>query len=172
MDHGVWWINSLFTAGHSGGVLMNKRQNWYLRVGFLLFPVSYASYFLVFARFPVTRDIPWVNFLLFATGFVLLFFGLRLAFAQPQQYRGKIAGPIASLVSIFVFAFFCFSIFHQTRQLPASTGAPRIGQKAPEFVLSDTNNEPMSLSSLLSTPLATSHAPPKGVLLVFYRGYW
>jgi hypothetical protein len=148
------------------------RQNWYLRGGFLLFPVSYASYFLVFAGFPVTRDIPWVNFLLFAIGFAFLFFGLKRAFAKPQLYHGKIAGPIASLVSIFVVAFFCFSIYHQTRQLPASASAPRIGQKAPEFVLPDTNNQPMSLSSLLSTPLATSQAPPKGVLLVFYRGYW
>ena len=152
---------------------MNKlRQNWYLRAGFLLFPISYASYFLFFARFPVTRDIPWVNFLLFVIGFAFLFFGLKRAFAQPQQYRGKIAGPIGSLVSIIVVGFFCFSIFHQTRQLPASAGAPRLGQKAPEFVLPDTNNDPISLSNLLSTPFATSKAPPKGVLLVFYRGYW
>jgi hypothetical protein len=40
---------------------------------------------------------------------------------------------MASLVSIFVVGFFCFSIFHQTRQLPASASAPRIGQRAPEF---------------------------------------
>ncbi len=151
---------------------MKLRQNWYLRVGFLLFPVSYASYFLFFARFPITRDIPWVNFLLFAIGLAFLSFGLKRAFAQPQEHRGKIAGPIASLVSTVVFGFFCFSLFHQARQLPASAGAPRIGQNAPEFVLPDTNNQVMSLSSLLSTPLATSKAPPKGVLLVFYRGYW
>src|SRR5216683_7851523 len=111
---------------------MNKpRQNWYLRAGFLLFPISYAVFCLKKKKFPVTRDIPWVNFLLFAIGFAFLFSGLKRAFAKPQQYRGKIAGPIASLVSILVVGFFCFSIFHQTRQLPPSAGAPRVGQKAP-----------------------------------------
>lgn len=152
---------------------MNKlRQNWRLRVGFLLFPISFASYYYVFARWPLTRDIPWVNFLLFAAGFILLFFGLKRAFAQPPQHQGRVAGPIATLVSVLVVGFFCFTVFYQTRRLPASGGAPRIGQKAPEFVLPDSSNQPVSLSSLLSAPLAASQAPPKGVLLVFYRGYW
>jgi hypothetical protein len=147
-----------------------RRWNWYLWAGFVLCLIAFASYFFVFARFPVTRDIPWVNFLLFGTGVTFLFFGLKRAFGEPQQYRGKIAGPILSLLSLFAVGFFCFLIFYQTRQLPASAGAPRIGQKAPEFVLPDTNNKPVSLSDLLSTPLANSQAPPKGVLL--YRGYW
>jgi hypothetical protein len=59
-----------------------------------------------------------------------------------------------------------------------------VGQKAPDFTLSDTNGKPVSLSELLSTPIngKTMNAPvgnaqqaptsPKGVLLVFYRGYW
>ena len=83
-----------------------------------------SSYFLVFVRFPVTRDVPWVNFLLFGTGVGFLFFGLKHAFGQPQQYRGKIAGPILGTLSLLVVGSFCFVIFYQTRQLPASTGAP------------------------------------------------
>ena len=145
--------------------MKQRRWNWQLWAGFVLCLVAFASYFLVFARFPVTRDVPWVNFLLFGTGVAFLFVGLKRAFGEPQQYRGKIAGPILSALSLLVVGSFCFVIFYQTRHLPAYTGAPRVGQKAPEFVLPDTNNQPVSLSSLLSRT-------PKGVVLVFYRGYW
>ena len=152
---------------------MNQRRwNWYLWAGSLLCLVAFASYFLLFSRFPVTRDVPWVNFLLFGTGVAFLFVGLKRAFGQPQQYRGKIAGPILGTLSLLIVGVFCFALFYQTRQLPASTGAPRVGQKAPEFVLPDNNNNPLTLSSLLSSASADTQARPKGVLLVFYRGYW
>jgi hypothetical protein len=145
---------------------MNQRRwNWHLWAGFLTCLVAFASYFLLFARFPVTRDVPWLNLLLLGTGVAFLFVGLKHAFGLPQQYRGKIVGPILGTLSLFVVGCFCFVIFCQTRHLPASTGAPRVGQKAPEFVLLDTHNQPVALSSLLSTT-------PKGVVLVFYRGYW
>ncbi len=151
---------------------MNKRLwNWHLWAGFLLCLVAFAS-FPFFARFPITRDVPWANFLLFAVGGVLSFIGLKRAFGRPQQYRGKIAGPILGTLSLLAVGFFCFIVFYMTKQLPVSSGAPRVGQKAPEFVLPDTTNQPVSLTSLLSAPLAGAHVPPKGVVLVFYRGYW
>jgi hypothetical protein len=151
---------------------MNRRLwNWQLWAGFLFCLIGFAS-FPFFARFPVTRDVPWANFLFFAVGGVLLFLGLNHAFGQPQQYRGKITGLILGSLSILALGFFCYIVFYMTRQLPASAGAPRVGQKAPEFVLPDTTNQPVSLASLLSTPLAGSQVPPKGVVLVFYRGYW
>jgi len=151
---------------------MNKRLwNWRLWAGFLLCLVGFAS-FLFFARFPITRDVPWANFLLFAVGGVLSFIGLKRAFGQPQQYRGKIAGPILGTLSLLAVGFFCFIVFYMTKQLPVSSGAPRVRQKAPEFVLPDTTNQPVSLTSLLSAPLAGAQVPPKGVVLVFYRGYW
>ncbi len=149
-----------------------RRWNWSLWAGFVLCLIALASYFFVFARFPVTRDVPWVNFLLFGAGLAFLFAGLKRAFGEPPQCGGKIAGPILSLLSLATFGFFCFLILYQTRQMPVSAGAPRIGDKAPEFVLPDTNNQPVLLSRLLSMPLANSTVPPKGVLLVFYRGYW
>jgi hypothetical protein len=156
----------------SGGVSLNKhRRNWHLWVGFVLCVVGFAS-LPVLARFPATRDVPWVNLLFLGTGLALLFVGLRRAFGQPQQYRGKITGTILGALSVLIVALFCFVVFYQTRQLPASTGAPKVGEKAPEFVLPDTNNQPVSLASLLSTPLVNSQTPPKGVVLVFYRGYW
>jgi hypothetical protein len=152
---------------------MNERRwNWQLWAGFLLCLLGFASYPFVFAKFPITRDVPWANFLLFAGGGVLFFLGLRRAFGQQQHYRGKIAGPILGTLSLLAAGSFCFIVFYMTKQLPASTGAPRVGQKAPAFVLPDTNGNPVSLDSLLSRPLSNTQAPPKGVLLVFYRGYW
>jgi hypothetical protein len=151
--------------------MSQRRWNWHLWAGFLFCLVGFAS-FPFFARFPVTRDVPWANFLLFATGVAVCVIGLRRAFGQPQLYRGKIAGPILTFLSLVALGFFCYIVFDMTRQLPASTGAPHVGQKAPEFVLPDTNNNPVSLSSLLSKPLSNQQSSPKGVLLVFYRGYW
>jgi hypothetical protein len=157
----------------SEGVSMNqRRRNWNLWAGFLLCLVAFVSYPFVFAKFPITRDVPWANFLLFAAGGAFLFVGFKRAFGKSQQYRGKIAGPILGTLSLFAAGFFCFIVFHMTRQLPPSTGSPQVGQKAPEFALSDTDGNPVSLSSLLSRPLSNTQGAPKGVLLIFYRGYW
>jgi hypothetical protein len=151
--------------------LNQRRWNWHLWAGLVLCLLGSAS-LPVLSRFPATRDVPWVNLLLFGTGLAFLFVGLRRAFGQTQQYRGKIAGSIVGAVSVLNAALFCFFVFYQTRQLPASTGAPKVGEKAPEFVLPDTSNQPVALSSLLSTPFVNSETFPKGVVLVFYRGYW
>ena len=152
---------------------MNERRwNWPLWVGFLLSVFTFFSYFALFAKYPVTRDVPWVNFSLFAIAVSLLGIALKRAFGEPQIYRGKIMGPILSILGLAVAGFFCFFIFHVTRQLPVSAGAPRIGSKAPDFSLSDTQGNMVSLSSLFTNPDPSTHEVPKGVLLVFYRGYW
>jgi hypothetical protein len=150
---------------------MNRRWNWPIWVGFLISLAGFGSYTLL-ARFPLTRDVPWVNFLLFAAGLFLSIVGLKRAFGSPEQFRGKITGTILAALSLLIVSFFCFVVLYHTRQLPASASAPRVGQKAPEFELLDTNSKPVSLASLLATPLSKSQAPPKGVLLIFYRGYW
>jgi hypothetical protein len=149
-----------------------RRRNWNIWSGFLLCIFGFLSYPLLFARFPSTRDVPWANFLLLGAGLVLLISGIRRAFGQSQQYRGKIVGPILGVIGLAAAGFFCFLIFYASKQLPKSAGAPRIGQKAPEFVLRDTSNKEVSLASLMAMPLSSSQAAPKGVLLVFYRGYW
>jgi hypothetical protein len=153
-------------------MMSERRHNWHVWAGFLLCIFGVLSYFLLFARFPSTRDVPWANFLLLAVGLALLISGISRAFRQGQQYRGKILGPILGVIGLAAAGFFCFAIFYASRQLPKSAGAPRVGRIAPEFVLKDTNNQDVSLTSLLTTPLPNSQAAPKGVLLVFYRGYW
>jgi hypothetical protein len=147
-----------------------KRFNWAIWTGFLLSLFSFASYFFIFVWFPITRDFPWANLLLFFAAILLLLFGLKTAFAKDRSRLTKIIASVVTLVSVLVFAFFVSSFFIFARMLPASKGAPQVGQTAPEFTLPDTNNKPVSLRELLAAPIEGK--APKGVILIFYRGYW
>jgi hypothetical protein len=149
-----------------------KRLNWPLWLGFLLTLGAFLSYFFIFVLFPFTRDFPWANLLLFVGALVLLFMGLRRGFASDRAHplRSKIVSSIVSVVSVLVIALFVFLIFIGGRWLPASKGAPQVGQRAPEFSLPDTSGKTVSLNELLTTPV--NGKAPRGVLLVFYRGYW
>jgi hypothetical protein len=148
------------------------KLNWPLWAGFLLSVIAFVSYPLVFVWFPITRDFPWANLVLFALSAVLLLVGVRRALApgRPRPGRSKIAGAILTILSVAIFGFFVLAIFIIPRHLPASHGAPQVGQKAPDFTLSDTNGKPVALAEFLSSPV--NGKAPKGVLLIFYRGYW
>jgi len=149
-----------------------RRLNWPLWLGFLLTLGTFLSYFFIFVVFPFTRDFPWANLLLFVIAIVLLFMGLRRGFAsdRPHPTRSKIVSSIVSGLSLLVIALFVFTIFIGGRWLPASKGAPQVGQRAPDFSLPDSSGKTVSLNELLTTPINGN--APKGVLLVFYRGYW
>ena len=147
-----------------------RRFNWQIWAGFLLSVVAFLSYPSVFVRWPLTRDFPWANLLLFGVAAVLLFVGVRRAFSPDRRLRSKIAASILTVFSVLVLGFFVFSLFVISKWLPASHGAPQIGQKAPDFTLADTNEKPMPLSELLAAPIDAR--APRGVLLIFYRGYW
>jgi hypothetical protein len=149
-----------------------RRWNWYPWIGFALCLLAFASYFVLFVKFPVTRDIPWASYLIFSVGVGFLFFGVRRPLNQAAQYRGKIYGPVLAILGLAVLGMFSIAVLHGTKQVPRSAGAPRVGQKAPDFQLNDTNDQPVTLASLLSTPIPGTQSAPKGVLLVFYRGYW
>jgi hypothetical protein len=162
--------------------MSTRKLNWQLVVGFLLSIAAFLSYFFFFVKFPVTRDFPWVNLLLFALAILLSFVGIRRAFASgsPHPLRSKIVGSLLAALSVIIMGFFVFAIFVVGRWLPAAHGAPQVGQKAPDFTLVDVNAKPVSLSDLLTQAgsSATGNAagnaqtPNRGVLLIFYRGYW
>jgi AhpC/TSA family len=141
---------------------MKRKWNWPIWVGFVVAVGGLFSY-EYFALFPITRDFPWANLLLFGIGGVLLLVGLFRAFGRPQVYRGKIFGSIFTMFALLLFAFFAYEIFYVLRQVPLSAQAPRVGEKAPEFSLPDQNGKQIALSDLLS---------PNGAILIFYRGHW
>ena len=148
-----------------------RRINWPLWVGLLLTVAAFMSFFFIFVRFPITRDFPWANFVLFAIAAVLLFLGLRRGFApdRPHPTRSKIVSVLVTVVGVLVIGLFAFAYFVGGRMLPASKGAPQVGQRAPEFTLPDSTGKQVSLNELMTSPI--NGKAPRGVLLIFYRGY-
>ena len=158
-----------------------KKFNWQIWAAFLLSLFAFLSYPLLFVRFPVTRDFPWANLLLFVAAVAFMLFGLRRAFASDRTHplRSKISGGILATLSLAILGGFVFTVFIWARLMPAAHGAPQVGQQAPDFTLTDTNGRSVSLAELLSSSVyanpetsVQSKALPKGVLLIFYRGYW
>ena len=147
-----------------------KRINWPLWLGFIVSIFAFLSYPFIFVNWETTRDFPWANIPLFILALALLFIGLRRAFAPGRRLLSKIVAPIVATISLLVLAMFVFTAFIASRWLPASANAPQVNQKAPDFTLRDTSNKAVSLTELLSQPI--NNKPPRGVLLVFYRGYW
>lgn len=141
---------------------MKRSWNWSLWAGFILVLAGLFSYEF-FAQFPITRDFPWANLLIFGAGAILLIGGLNRAFRQPETYRGRIFGPIFAALSLLIFGLFAYALFYVVRQMPASAGSPQVGQKAPDFTLPDQNGKPVALTDLISQ---------KAAVLIFYRGHW
>ena len=143
---------------------MKRRWNILIWAGFAFVIAALVSYIPLFALFPLTRDVPWVNYLLFLVGGFLLAVGTMRAFRNPEHYRGKISGSILAGLSLVLFGFFVFSIAYAAKQIPSSESALRPGSAAPPFTLVDAAGRQVTSSDLLKS----HHA----LLLVFYRGYW
>ena len=144
---------------------VKRRWNLSLWAGFLFVLAGLFTY-PFFARYPITRDFPWANLLLFGIGGILLVAGLVQVFGNAKRYRGRISGRILTTLSLLIFGFFAYEIFYVVKQVPPSLGVPRVGQKAPEFTLPDQNGRAVALGDLLSSPRTT------GAVLIFYRGFW
>ena len=147
-----------------------KNFNWQLWAGFVLTLFSFLSYPFLFIDYPILRDFPWLNLILFALALVLLILGVRRAFRPDRKSISKISAVAVASLGVLIIAFFVFIAFIEARRLPASAGAPQVGQKAPDFSVTDINSKPVALADLLTHPV--NNNPPKGVLLIFYRGYW
>ncbi len=144
--------------------MLKRHPNVPIWAGFAIVIAALVSYVPIFTLFPLTRDIPWANYLLFLFGFGLLAVGLRRAFRNPEHYRGKIIGSILAALSVLLCGFFVGSILYFGKQIPSAEQALRPGQSAPPFVLQDITGKQVALSELMK-----GH---RAVVLVFYRGYW
>jgi len=149
-----------------------KRWNWQPWAGFGLSIGALAGYVLWVNE---TRAVFWPALLLFAVVVVLLFSGLKRRSREPELYRGKIAGYVLTSLSVLILGLFGFLAYEVSKVFPEAKNSPQIGQRAPEFSLVDSNGENFTLAQLLSTPITNSGSAAratKGVLVVFYRGYW
>jgi peptidoglycan/LPS O-acetylase OafA/YrhL len=142
---------------------LQRRRNILNWAGFAIVLLAFAS-FPFFARYPVTRDIPWANYLLFLIGGALIAVGVKRAYRDPEHYRGKISGAILASLSVLLVAFFVVGVTYFSKLLPSPENALKVGQKAPPFVLTDAAGKQVASADLLK-----NH---RGLLLIFYRGYW
>ncbi len=147
---------------------VHKRIDWALWLGSLFTVLGVLGNGLSLRRLSSTT-FTWFVVAFSVLGVVFLLLGVIPAFRQPQVYRGKLWGSILTALSMLLCAG-SVMLFVFTRHLPRSAGAPQVGQRLPEFTLPDSTGQRVSLSQLLAG--ASGSPPPKGVLLVFYRGYW
>jgi hypothetical protein len=135
-----------------------------------------------FASLPFQAAITWLSLLLATVALIFLVTGLNRAFRQPGLYRGKVLTVVLTVIALLPAGLSALG-FVGARKLPGATAAPQVGQKVPDFTLADTSGKPVSLDQLLaaSSALASglppsgaafASAPPKALLLIFYRGYW
>ena len=152
--------------------MASKRWNWRLWAGFGLCMGAFAGYVFWVNE---TRTVVWPALLLFAVAAALLFSGWKRRSREPELYRGQAAGYVLTTLSVLILGLFGFVVYQVSRVFPDAKNAPQIGQRAPEFSLVDANGKNFTLAELLSTPVTNADSAaraPKGVLVVFYRGYW
>ena len=142
-----------------------------LWLGLFLVLAAPVLFMLVFISIPATRDVPWVTLLMFGLGIGLLAAAVMKAYRDGATYRGKVGAPIILAFAITLTGFFAYGTLVGTRHLPASSGAPRAGQRAPDFSLPDQDGRRVSLAELLA-PAPGSAGRPGGVVLIFFRGHW
>lgn len=140
------------------GIVVSKRRNWTAAAGLLLGLGAVLSYFTVITttlgpRFPWLRNVPLLNFVLLVAALWLSWRGVR---------AGRWPARVAAVTNLALAGLFAFYVFGLSSMLPAASGAPRVGEAAPEFSLVSDRGETVTLGELKGAP----------VVLVFYRGFW
>jgi len=133
-------------------------------LGFLVCAGAFVSYPTFFVRIPMTRDLPWASWLLFALGLGLVVVGIRRSFTPSGSRSVKIASTAFAGLSVAVLGFFLFMTEVSSRWLPVSANAPKVGAEAPDFTLPDARGGIFRLADRLGAG--------RWVLLIFYRGHW
>ncbi|MFP6663296.1 MAG: hypothetical protein VCC00_03730 [Deltaproteobacteria bacterium] len=128
-------------------------------LGPLVAVIGLVTYFTIFYRWPLTRDLPWLNFLVIAAGIALAFSGMR---ASPGTgWRAGVA-RLAVGVSLLPAALLAWYSFVFSAQMPATDLAAGPGTELPALILLDDKGDAFHLGM----------AGEKRALIVFYRGFW
>lgn len=114
-----------------------------------------ASYFTVFAQWPVTRDVPWVNLILLAVAL-----GLSIAGLARSRRRVLASGGLA--LTIFLSGFFGWYCYVFSQDIPSAELALDVGATVPAIVLRDDQGQDVDLAAISRDKL----------VLVFFRGHW
>jgi len=121
---------------------------------------------------PVQSLIPWLSLVLGIVALAFIALGVKNLFARSRTIAGRVLGGFVALVALLLSAGSVLLFVH-ARAAPPSADAPQVGQKAPDFTLPDTDNQPVSLAQLFASASGdATAAAPRAVLLIFYRGYW
>ena len=88
-------------------------------LGFAVVLVATISYIPIFVPHPFTRDVPWVNLLLFLAGGYWLASGIKKAYGEPERYGGRISGAVAGVLALALFGIFCWGNFVFARRVPS-----------------------------------------------------
>src|ERR1039457_4359553 len=87
---------------------MRRSWNSPIWTGFAVTLVAVFSYIPFFVRFPGTRDVPWVNLLLFLAVGRVWAVGLKMAPREPARFRGKGGGSVLGVLALALFGLFCW----------------------------------------------------------------
>ena len=130
--------------------------------GTVLALAGFLSYFLFFARYPDLRDFPYVNLPTIILGVVLTFSGAHGLFRNERGFLLKTGGVGGVLVSCAALGLFSYYVFVLSSTMPTTGIIPDVGDRAPDFALTDQSGKSVSLASFKG----------REVILAFYRGYW
>jgi hypothetical protein len=141
---------------------VRRRSNLLLLAGPALSIAGLVSYFTHAARFPAWRDAPWPNGVATFAGAAMALVGTWRAFRHPGEYRGRIAGPLATLVAAGAAGLFHHYLFVLSADLPTPTAVTLALGRAPAFELFDQDGRTVRLADFAG----------KKLVIVFYRGSW
>lgn len=124
-------------------------------LGPILALASVLSYFEIFATWPVTRDVPWLNLIGLAAAVGLSVAGL----ARSRRRAWAALGLVLTLFFGWIFVWYCY-VF--SSRLPGAELALDVGAAVPAVSLLDERGRTVELE-----PLARGK-----LVLVFFRGHW
>lgn len=138
----------------------SERTNHALWLGPLVAVFGFLSYYTIFYRWPITRDLPWVNLTLLAVGVWLSVTALRRAW--PRGGWRAAVGAGGTLLSLTCAAGLISYAFILSYDLPDQELALGVGEHVPVATLPDQTGKPVRFAA----------APEERVILVFFRGHW
>ena len=136
-----------------------RRRNHLTWIGPVITFLGMVSYFLVFVRWPMLRDFPWINLPLVLVGFATSVAAFRRR--RRESLVSRLLAWSGLGFSTLVAGLFCFYVFYYSSTLPVAGNTLQI-ERAPGIALTDQHGDVVSLADMRGNK----------VILVFFRGFW